>query len=109
VNEHEVDRILARLGQEEFVPPPDLVERTRRRLHRNFMLPVLIATSLGLQLVAFGVFQIYLFSTQASTLVRLLGQVGLTGTAIMLIGGILIARKQVLAVLCRLETVAGCR
>lgn len=109
MNEFEVDSILARLGQEEFVPPPELVERTRRRLHRNLLLPALVAVSLGLQFVAFGAFQIYLLTAPTSAPVRVLAQFGLACIAIFSIVTILIARRQISAVLCRFEAVAGCR
>ncbi len=108
MNEHEVDQILTRLGQEEFVPSPDLVERTRDRLHRNALLPILVAVSLGLQLVAFGAFQVYLFTVQTSAPVRILAQVGLVGISVFLIGAILIAHKQVRATIERFEIAVGC-
>jgi hypothetical protein len=108
VDEHELDRILTRIGQEEYVPSAGLVRRTLRQLHRNRLLPLLITLSLGLHFIACLSFQVFLFSAPVTAPVRLLGQVGLAGLAVFLIAVILIMRKQVHEILCRLEAAAGC-
>ncbi len=109
MNEFEVDRILAEIGQEEFMPSAELLARTRRKIHRNPWLPVLVGAGIGLQLLTIGGAQVYLLYAGVSALLQVLGQVGLAAAAGVLAVLTAAARRRVQGFLCRLEAAAGCR
>ena len=49
MDEAKLERILEDIGREAFAPPPDLVCRTKERLHGSRLLPWLVFGSLALQ------------------------------------------------------------
>lgn len=54
MRDQELERILREIGEEQFAPPPDLVERTKQRIRRSPLLPVLVLVSLCMQLMTVG-------------------------------------------------------
>jgi len=109
MNEHEVDRILMEIGQEQYTPSPELVEQTRIRMRRNPWLPILVAVGIGLQLLTLATVQVYLLFANVSPVLRIFGQAGMATIAITVILLILTARGRVLFLLHRFEAAAGCR
>ena len=54
MRDQELEQILRGIGQEQFAPPPDLVHKTKQRIRRSHLLPVLVLVSLCMQLMTVG-------------------------------------------------------
>lgn len=54
MRDQELEQILGEIGQEQFAPPPDLVHKTKQRIRRSLLLPVLVLVSLCMQLTTVG-------------------------------------------------------
>ena len=55
MHEQELERILEEIGREEFAPPPELAERTKRRIRRSRALPLVVLASLCMQLLTVAI------------------------------------------------------
>ena len=49
-----LEEILRKIGQEEIVPSPALIQATKRRIRRSSLLPIAVFLSLALQLLGIG-------------------------------------------------------
>jgi hypothetical protein len=97
MDDPKLERILEDIGHERFAPPPDLVCRTKGRLHRSRLLPWLLFGSLALQFLT-ACASVFVLASDALSWAQKLGGLAVASLVIGLFLLPLVALKDQMAV-----------